>query len=81
MGKVKQGKKGVSGVGYFEWQDVLASLEYVKARKETANMEVSLQSLCMGANATLLAMKKQPDAFKNNKSWIIIQPLNGLDIP
>ena len=76
-GQSETGREGVSGVGYFEWQDVLASLEYVKTRKEMAGMEVSLQSLCMGANATLLAMKKQPDAFKNIKSWIVIQPLNG----
>lgn len=76
-GQSETGKSGVSGVGYFEWEDVLASLEYAKNRKETANMEVSLQSMCMGANATLLAMKKKPAAFKTVKSWIAIQPLNG----
>lgn len=76
-GQSETGKEGVSGVGYFEWQDVLASLDYVKNRKETANMDVSLQSMCMGTNATLLAMQKQPEAFENIKSWIAIQPLNG----
>lgn len=76
-GQSETGKEGVSGVGYFEWQDVLASLEYAKNREETADMEVSLQSMCMGANATLLAMQKQPEAFKDIKSWIAIQPLNG----
>jgi len=76
-GQSEAGKEGVSGVGFFEWQDVLASLNYVKTRKETADMEISLQSMCMGANATLLAMKKQPEAFKDVKSWIAIQPLNG----
>ena len=76
-GESETGKEGVSGVGFFEWQDVLASLEYARSREETADMEISLQSMCMGANATLLAMKKQPDAFEGIKSWIAIQPLNG----
>ena len=76
-GQSETGKEGVSGVGFFEWQDVLASLDYVKNNDETADMEVSLQSMCMGANATLLAMQKQPEAFENIKSWIAIQPLNG----
>ena len=76
-GQTETGSDGVSGVGYFEWQDVLASLAYVENREETADMEVSLQSMCMGANATLLAMQKQPEAFKEVKSWIAIQPLNG----
>jgi len=44
---------------------------------ETAEMEISLQSLCMGANATLIAMKKKPKVFEDIKSWIVIQPLNG----
>ena len=76
-GQSEAGKEGVSGVGFFEWQDVLASLNYAKNRTETADMDVSLQSMCMGANATLLAMQKEPEAFKDIKSWIVIQPLNG----
>lgn len=76
-GQSETGKEGVSGVGFFEWKDVLASLDYAKNRKETTDMEVSLQSMCMGANATLLAMQKQPEAFEEIKSWIVIQPLNG----
>ncbi len=76
-GQSETGSEGVSGVGYFEWQDVLASLTYAQNWEETADMEVSLQSMCMGANATLLAMQKEPAAFKEVKSWIVIQPLNG----
>lgn len=76
-GQSETGKEGVSGVGFFEWQDVLASLNYAKNRAETAKMDISLQSMCMGANATLLAMKKEPEAFESVKSWIVIQPLNG----
>jgi esterase/lipase len=31
----------------------------------------------MGANATMNAMEKNPDAFKDIKCWIAVQPLKG----
>jgi pimeloyl-ACP methyl ester carboxylesterase len=68
---------GISGVGYMEWRDVIGSIRYAKSHKNTAHMEISLQSMCMGANATLLGMEKSPEEFEDIISWIIIQPLNG----
>jgi esterase/lipase len=68
---------GITGVGYMEWRDVIGSLRYAKSRKETSSMKVSLQSLCMGCNATLLAMDKHPEEFEHVLSWIAVQPLNG----
>ncbi len=68
---------GLSGVGYWEWQDVIASIQYTKERRETAKMRISLQSMCMGANATLFAMYKHPEEFEHIVSWIAIQPLKG----
>ena len=68
---------GISGVGYFEWQEVLASIEYINRRADTSDMDVSLMSMCMGANATINAMEKNPDAFKDIKCWIAIAPLKG----
>jgi esterase/lipase len=67
----------ISGVGYFEWQEVLASIDYVKTRKETSDMDISLFSMCMGANATVNAMEKSPETFENIKSLILVQPLKG----
>ena len=74
-GESEGGEKGVTGVGYWEWQEVLASLDYVKNRPDTANHKVSLMSMCMGANATINAMEKKPEAFKDIKSLIAIAPL------
>ncbi len=65
------------GVGYWEWQDVVGSLEFARRWEKTADMAISLQSMCMGANSTLRAMEKRPDAFVGIKSWILIQPLHG----
>lgn len=67
----------ICGVGYWEWQDVLGSLEFARNWEKTAGMDISLQSMCMGANSTLRAMEKVPEAFKDIKCWILIQPLHG----
>ncbi|NRB47397.1 MAG: alpha/beta hydrolase [Saprospiraceae bacterium] len=65
----------ISGVGYYEWQEVLASIEFAKSKIESA--EIGLSSMCMGANATLNAMDKQPDAFADIKCLLCIAPLKG----
>lgn len=65
----------VSGVGYYEWQEVLASIDFAKSKVESA--EISLSSMCMGANATLNAIEKRPEAFKDIKCLLCIAPLKG----
>lgn len=61
----------------FEYKDVLGSLQYVKNREDTKNMEIHLHSMCLGANSTLVALKKQPEVFKDVKSMMLIQPISG----
>ncbi|MBX2803756.1 MAG: alpha/beta hydrolase [Myxococcales bacterium] len=69
--------RGFSGVGLLEWQDVLASLAYAKSRPDTAAMEVHLQSMCLGCNSTLVAMRKNPVAFAPVRSFVAIHPVIG----
>ena len=76
-GESEAGDRGVTGVGYFEWQEVLASIDYIKNRPDTAGKDIALMSMCMGANATFNAMEKAPEAFKDIKSMIAIAPLKG----
>ncbi|MEM8859583.1 MAG: alpha/beta hydrolase [Chloroflexota bacterium] len=76
-GESGEGENGVSGVGFLEWQEVLASINYVKNRPDTANSTVSIYSMCMGANATLNAIDHAPEAFKDVKSMIAVAPLKG----
>ena len=76
-GESEPGEKGITGVGYFEWQEVLASIDYIKNRPDTAKKDISLMSMCMGANATLNAMEKKPEAFEEIKCLLAIAPLKG----
>lgn len=68
---------GISGVGYYEWNEVLAALNYVRTREDTKDMDISIYAMCMGANATLNAMNKHPEAFDGVKSMIAVAPLKG----
>ena len=76
-GESESGEKGVTGVGYFEWAEVLASINYIKNRPDTAHKDISLMSMCMGANATINAMEKKPEVFEEIKCLIAIAPLKG----
>jgi len=76
-GASTDGDGGISGVGYYEWQEVLAALDYVRSRQDTSDADISIYSMCMGANATFNAMTKHPDAFDGVKSMIAIAPLKG----
>ena len=76
-GESETGEKGITGVGYFEWQEVLASIDYIKNRPDTASKDISLMSMCMGANATFNAMENRPDAFEDIKCLLAIAPLKG----
>lgn len=74
-GESGDGEGKISGVGYYEWQEVLASIEFVKTRMASA--DIGLSSMCMGANATVNAMEKNPEAFKDIKCLLCIAPLKG----
>lgn len=76
-GESADGEGGISGVGYYEWQEVLASIEYIQSREDTKDSDISLMSMCMGANATINAMEKRPAVFEGIKSLIAIAPLKG----
>ncbi|KXX71391.1 S9 family peptidase [Flammeovirga sp. SJP92] len=61
----------------FEYKDVVGSLNYVKQREDTKDMNIHLHSMCLGGNSTLVAMKKHPEAFEGVKSMMLIQPISG----
>lgn len=62
---------------FFEYKDVLGSLEFIKSRPTTKSMDIYLHSMCLGANATLVAMNKKPEAFKDIKAMMLVQPISG----
>lgn len=53
------------GAGVTEWQDVVASLNYVTAHPDFGDDEIIFMGQCMGANALFLAFKNAPDLFAN----------------
>ena len=62
---------------FFEYKDVLGSLNYVRTRTDTKHMDIHLHSMCLGGNATLVAMRREPEAFEGIKSMMLIQPISG----
>lgn len=68
--------KGIAGVGLYEYQDVVAALNLVKGRNDLKDMDIGFVSFCMGANSTIIAMSKQPEAFEKVKCLVAIQPIS-----
>jgi uncharacterized protein len=67
---------GIAGVGLKEYQDVVAALNYIKSRNDLNTSPVGFVSFCMGANSTIIAMSKNPEAFSNVKCLFAIQPIS-----
>lgn len=76
IGSTAIGTEAPVGAGVTEWQDVVASLRYVLGHPEFADDEIVFLSQCMGANATFLAWKNEPELFSNPqiKGLIANQP-------
>lgn len=75
-GESARANDGVCGVGYYEWQDVVGAMHYVKSSPKLKNKSIGFVSHCMGANATLIAMGKEPDLFKDVQAVVAIQPIS-----
>jgi esterase/lipase len=71
------GQDGGYNPNFFEYRDVIGSLRFVRSWEKTKNMQISLQSICLGGNSTLVAMEKHPEDFEGIASMILIQPLSG----
>ncbi|WP_033338088.1 alpha/beta hydrolase [Catenuloplanes japonicus] len=62
--------------GIFEARDVLGSLDWVRAHPGLRDAAIGLLSRCMGANATLFAMRQDPAAFHDVRCLVAPQPLS-----
>jgi hypothetical protein len=70
------GNGGVVSTGIFESRDVLGSIQYVNKRPDLKSMKVALFSRCLGADATMHAMKQDPKAFVNIRCLLAAQPIS-----
>ncbi|KAI5952765.1 hypothetical protein KGF54_003632 [Candida jiufengensis] len=64
------------GFGTLEWRDVIGSINYANSRSDTKNMIKSLLSICLGCNSTFFAMYHKPEAFKDIKCLVGVQPIS-----
>ncbi|PAB59290.1 alpha/beta hydrolase [Anaeromicrobium sediminis] len=76
-GTSQEANDGISTVGAYEWQDVVGSINYIRNREDTKDYRISLQSNCMGAEATFIALEKMPEAFESVEALVAAQPLSG----
>jgi pimeloyl-ACP methyl ester carboxylesterase len=67
---------GLTGVGLNEYQDVLGALQYLERRPDLSNARIGLVAFCMGANATIVAMSRDPARFANARCLVAIQPIS-----
>jgi pimeloyl-ACP methyl ester carboxylesterase len=67
---------GMTGVGLNECQDVLGALDYLQGRPDLEGAEFGLVSFCMGANSTIIAMSRDPEAFAGARCLVAIQPIS-----
>lgn len=76
LGSAARGTEAPVGAGVTEWQDVVASLNYVLSHAVFADDEIIFLSQCMGANATFLAWQNAPELFANPqiKALVANQP-------
>lgn len=67
---------GKAGIGLEEYKDVIAAMNFLKSRNELKDYKVGFVSFCMGANSTIIAMSKDPGAFKDVKCLMAVQPIS-----
>lgn len=75
-GRSGTGSGGINGHGSLEYRDVIGSLRYAKSRLDTKDMKTALLSRCLGANSTIVGMKRHPNEFSHIKSMIAVQPVS-----
>ena len=63
LGRKSRGVQAPVGAGVTEWQDVVASLNYVTSHPDFGDDAIIFLSQCMGANATFLAWQNAPELF------------------
>ena len=67
---------GKAGVGLEEYKDIVAAMNFIKRRNDLNDFDIGFVSFCMGANSTIIAMSKEPDAFEKVKCAMFIQPIS-----
>jgi predicted alpha/beta hydrolase len=76
-GESDSANNGFCTVGMNEWQDVAGVLKYIASNKDLKKKPIGFLSLCTGANATIIAMSKVRELFKNVTCLFAVQPISA----
>jgi hypothetical protein len=76
LGNSGSANGGKGSGGRFESRDVIGSLNFARTDRRTAGMTLGLFSRCQGANATLFAMRQNPEQFTDVRCMVAPQPLS-----
>ncbi|MEW1721067.1 alpha/beta hydrolase [Streptomyces sp. NPDC093109] len=71
---------GVASGGIYEARDVVGSLNYVRARRDTRRMKIGLFSRCLGCSSTFAAMAQSPEVFHGVRCLVGPQPVTAKTI-
>lgn len=71
-----ESQAGLTGVGLNEYQDVLGAVDFLQEHKGLEQADLALISLCMGANATIIALSKAPERFVRARCLAAVQPIS-----
>jgi uncharacterized protein len=66
---------GVTSSGIFEARDVVGSLSYARARRDTRDMTIGLFSRCLGCTSTFAAATWFPEALAGVRCLVAPQPV------
>ena len=75
-GESEKSLNGICTVGYYEWQDVVGAMKYIKRDKNLMGKKIGMVVNCMGANSALIALAKEQTLFSDIKAVVAIQPVS-----
>ena len=67
---------GKAGIGLEEFKDVVAAMNFTRNRNDLKGFDVGFVSFCMGANSTIVSMRKEPSVFVKVRCMVAIQPIS-----
>lgn len=70
------GNGGFVTSGRLESRDVVGSLIYARSRQDMQGMNIGLFSRCMGCNATIFAMARRREIFRDVRCLVGVQPVS-----
>ena len=67
---------GMCTGGIYESRDVVGSIQFAKQEPRFREMTIGLFSRCLGCSASMHAMARRPDAFKDVTCMVGVQPIS-----